>query len=180
MTLDFFHEQMARLAGMRYRPTEMQGHWDMLSKLPESVLDAAVTRALASQSDHPTPHELLTYADLVRRPEPVLEPEDRRVPLAQPYEFTIPESSKPVRIVEEWRYDCERCNDGGMVSYWCAKADNPAPKPWYVRRTCERRNEHYDHEWVGPCPCAETNPTIRRRQAARATKYAAEPVKRAG
>lgn len=174
-----FRESMKRLSGLRFAPVSLDGHWSVLKAIPATVLDAAVTHALAAQSEFPSPHELLVYCDLVTPAAPVgIMDEDRAVPMASPVEFSIPQSSKRVRITREWRYDCEGCGDGGMVSYWCDEPGGTMPTPWYHRRACERKAEHAAHEWVGPCPCVATNPTIQRRMAARAKYATAAPAER--
>jgi hypothetical protein len=74
-----------------------------------------------------------------------------------------------------WVYDCERCDDGGMVSVWCG--EGPLGKPWHARGTCGRKGVHPAHEWACECLCVPTNPTIQRRKASR-VKYAAEPMRK--
>jgi len=172
-----FRAQMQRLAGLKFPPADLQTHWEALSALPEAVLEAAVSRAQRTRVDFPTPVELCVDADLQAAVVPAgADDRDRRVPLAEPVivDISTPMTAGSYRlaVTDEWHYDCTDCNDGGMVSYWCG--DSTPAKPWYFRRHCGRRSGHSDgHEWAGPCPCAETNPTIVRRKANR-VKYAAE------
>lgn len=174
-----FKAQMKRLGGLKFPPPDLLTHWEALRALPEGVLEAAVSRAQRTRVEFPTPVELCVDADMEAERIGLVEI-DKRTPLAEPVTVelrgtAISALKAKLTVTDEWHYDCEDCNDGGMVSFWCG--DTAPAKPWYFRRHCGRRSGHSDgHEWAGPCPCAETNPTIRRRKDAR-IKYAAEPVK---
>lgn len=176
MTPDFLR-QMNRLRGLRFVPADLQTHWEALNTLPLDVLEQAVSLAQRTRTDFPTPVELRTDADTAFASQRVTPAEDdgtRQTPLEAPVAVEVPHTALTLTVKSTWRYDCEDCSDGGMVSVWCG-ASAPA-KPWYFRGDCGRRQAHPDHEFVRPCPCAATNPTIQRRQAARA-QYAAEAPK---
>jgi hypothetical protein len=174
VTAEFFASQMQRLAGLRFMPADLETHWEALQRLPDDALAAAVGRAMVAQSDFPTPHELLTYADLTR---PTIASQtdegDRRAALAEPIAVAVPQTDRTLVIRETWRYDCPDCSDSGQRSIWCGDGEG---KPWYGRGFCGRRNEHTPHEWVSTCVCVDSNPTILRRKAARAAKYTQEPA----
>lgn len=173
MNLTIFSVQMDRLAGLRFRPADLTTHWEALRDLPDAVLEAAVTRAQRSRVEFPTPVELRQDADAVaHHARPVEPPEDRSTPLAQPFSITVPEAGTVVSITREWRYYCEDCSDGGWVSRWCGDPvvtlkdgeTRTLAKPWQEQRVCDRRGEHFPHEWVERCPCFDTNPELVRKR----------------
>jgi hypothetical protein len=170
MTEPFFHEQMSRLVGLRFVPSDLTTHWEALQDLPTTVLADAVSRAGRTRVDFPTPVQLREDADLCRAGTQVDSP-DQTTPLAAPYAITVPQTNTVVRVTREWRYYCEDCSDSGRVARWCG---HPAQKkPWQSELPCERRGEHGTHEWMDRCPCAETNPALVRKRA-RQAQYAAQ------
>lgn len=169
---EFFAEQMARLSGLRYRPSAYTGHYDVLHHLPEPILADAVTRILATQDDFPTPALLLREAEALR---PVLEPDPPRVESIDPFDVVVPVTNQRITIDRVWYDDCETCRDTGIELFWCG--DSHPPSRHHARR-CGRHQCPYDHEWVGPCGCVPTNPTIQRRLAARTYAQEAAPVRK--
>ena len=174
MTFAAFEHQMGRLSGLRFRPAELQTHWEALKDIPDAVLEAAVTRAQRSRVEFPTPVELRQDADQVAFHAAPLEPaEDRSVPLTEPFTITVPEVGTVVSVTREWRYYCETCSDGGWESIWCGEITN-GRKPWQALRHCDRSGAHAHHEWVRKCACYDTNQAlVRKREAAQ--KYAEKP-----
>lgn len=177
MTFDEFEDEMARLNGLRYKPSDLRTHWEALQDVPIEMLRAAISRAQKTRTDFPTPFELRQDADAVahhvRRPEP--EP-DRSTALPEPVTIPITEGVAPLRIDREWRYDCQVCSDSGMRTFWCGDGRR---QPWLMFERCERSQAHSSHEWVRRCECYDTNPTIRRRHEAQARYAASGAQKRA-
>lgn len=176
MTRHFFDEQMARMSGLRFMPTDLTTHWEALSDLPSAVLDAAVGRAQKTRSEFPTPVELRQDADQAA-PRTAVAEIDRGTDLPAPIEYSIPHVQDALKITREWNYYCERCNDGGWESFFCGAQGDPLRTPWWEYRTCDRRGQHAGHEWVTPCGCLEWNPEIKRRKDLQA-KYAVALVKK--
>jgi hypothetical protein len=189
--------QLKRLSVLRYPPDDI-GEWiDALVDLPDDVLAAAVSHALKTRVIFPMPAELRADADaaafhLTPTPAPVSD-RDRERALPAPFVVTVPvEGREPLRlpIAYEWRYDCLTCNDTGWAEFWCAGRGEQAaeliaareaaaceePKPFLPRRACQRVRDHLSHAWAMPCPCRDTNPTLRRRAEAAGRKFAAEPA----
>ena len=169
MTVDFFNRQMDRLAGLRFAPADMTTHWEALQSMPDTVLEAAVTRAQSTRVEFPTPVELRQDADQSAPMQPDVE-EDRGRDLETPITFTIPEIDKALHVTREWSYYCDTCSDSGWRNYFCGGIQD-VHKPWVERRTCDRRHAHGPHEWIEPCVCVEWNPELKRRKA-RDAKYA--------
>lgn len=174
MSRDDFDALMAKMSGLRFMPADLDTHWEGLRALPERVLEAAISRAIACQSDFPTPHELRTYADAAARPEALVDEPNRRVELDEPKAFTVPHVDHPLRVTHEWRYDCELCSDIGQRTFWCGDGRR---QPWIYLERCARREVHGGHEWVRRCECYENNPTVQRRLSNQA-KYAASGAQR--
>lgn len=173
MNWEDFSRQMRRLSGLKFAPADMQTHWEALQDLPYMVLEAAISRAQRTRIDFPTPIELRQDADQVSHSVQTLPPEvDRSVMLAEPVTYTVPHVSAPLKITREWKYYCEDCLDGGMVSKWCGEMPKNH-KPWIAPEICQRIKEHLPHEWVTACTCVERNPAIQRRRQ-RDMQYAAE------
>lgn len=173
MSPAFFAEQMARLNGLHYRPTDLDTHWEGLQTLPEDVLTAAIGRAIVTRADFPSPVELREDADQVASSLPIRTPEleDRSVPFTAPHVISFPQGGQSIRVEAEWRYYCEDCSDLGWRSVWCGDIQAPSRKPWQYPATCERRGAHSDHEWVCQCQCWDWNRAlIRKRELAK--KYA--------
>jgi hypothetical protein len=173
---------MERLTSLRFPPAELENHWEALQDIPDELFTAAVSHAQRTRVDHPTAAELRADTDaVVRRTTPqAVHPTSRLVPVEGSIQVEIknPFGGKSifVHVTEEPAYCCTECDDTGMVSYWCGKAESKY-MPWLYRRRCDRRHTHSDHDWAGPCPCADTNPSIQRKRAAVAAKYAQEPEK---
>lgn len=176
MTREFFDDQMARLAVLRFPPADMDAHYGALRDIPADVLDAAVSHALKTRRDFPVPAELRADADHVApsvRPVIADDEEPRDVPLAQPFTITVPEVGTLISVTREWKYYDERCSDIGWASWWCGEGSR---YPWMPKAKCGRRGEHDPHEWVDHCACYETNPAlVRKREAQR--KYSDNPQK---
>lgn len=178
MTQAFFEEQMHRLSGLRFRPADLDTHWEGLQEIPDEVLTAAIDRAIKTRVEFPTPYELRQDADQVaghvRRID--AESDARAVPLEQPHVIPFPQAGKTIRVEAEWKYYCEVCSDSGWESVWCGDIKATSRHPWQEPRTCERRGAHDSHEWVRQCRCWESNPAlIRKRENQR--KYAEKGAK---
>lgn len=178
MTWEFFETQMQRLRGLRFVPADMTTHWEALSELPESALEAAVSRAQRTRVDFPTPVELRQDADQAAPMQAEPEP-DRSGALSEPRAIVVGNDASDVHltlpVTRTWTYYCDVCGDSGWRGLWCG--GDPKPKSWLEHRTCGRRDSrHLPHEWVEPCPCAEWNPAIKRRKEAEG-KYAAKAGK---
>ena len=176
MTGEFFVDQMQRMAGMRYAPTNFNAHFEALHTLEEHVLEAAVLRAITSLEEFPSAKQLLVFADVVRPslvPIPALDL-TRETPLPQPVTFATSADSPvqgSVTVRRLWRYYCQDCNDSGWQAIWCrGNVDAPQSvldtrKPWHdVAQQCDRSKEHYAHEWSRKCHCVDHNPAVLRRK----------------
>jgi hypothetical protein len=163
MTETFFNEQMSRLIGLRFVPSDMVTHWEALHDLPEDVLTNAVSLAGRTRVDFPTPHQLRQDADMGRTVTVAHEP-DRAVTLDQPFTVTIPQTQSSVHITREWTYYCEYCSDGGWRSLWCG--DPTQKKPWHLDCACNIPRTHPPHEWVEQCVCYSSNPALLRKRVA--------------
>jgi hypothetical protein len=163
MTQAVFESQMDRLAGLKFPPANLVTHWEALSALPAELLDAAIERAQRECNEFPSPSELLSFADQIRRSAPIPQEPDRGVELIAPVVIgVIPQTGTVIKAKREWRYYCEDCSDSGWRSIWCG--DQTYAKPWQERGVCGRHGDHGAHEFVVPCPCASSNPDIRRRK----------------
>lgn len=172
----WFIAQMKRLTGLKFAPADLATHWEALSDVPPTVLEAAIGRAQKTRADFPSPVELRQDADQVKAHAQRIEPqEDRGVPLAQPFTITVPEVGTVVSVTREWRYYCEDCSDSGWRPMWCGP-ETPQ-KPWLEPRSCSRRSDHHSHEWVTPCGCWDTNPALKRKRDAQ-QKYADQAAKK--
>lgn len=179
----WFREQMSRMTGLKFAPPDLSTHWEALDDLPPLVLEAAVTLAQVTRVDFPTPVELRRDADQATASARSAVVEDRSVELPAPVALgTLPTGQALPPATRLWRYYCEDCSDTGRVSHWCGAGRR---QPWLEIRECEAYrcrsikagHPEYGHEWVTPCPCAESNPAIRR-QREKDAKYAASQVKK--
>jgi hypothetical protein len=158
----FFKGQMRRLLGLKFAPVDMTTHWEVLKGVPDAVLVSAVARAQAECRDFPSPSELLSFADQVRRAEPLPQEPDRGVDLIAPVVIGALPTGTVIKAKREWRYYCDDCQDSGWLSIWCG--DTAQAKPWQSHGNCGRTREHGSHEFVTPCPCASSNPDVLRRK----------------
>lgn len=177
----FFETQMARLVGLKFRPAELDTHWEALQDLPPDALEAAVTRAQRTRVDFPTPYELRQDADLSRAAVAVLDAPDQSSPLSSPRTIEVANpfggEDLHLRIDREWHYYCDTCHDTGWDSTaWCGDPKNPSRKPWQAPRTCDRRGAHAPHDWARHCACWDTNPALVKKRKD-AERYAADPPK---
>jgi len=166
MTRTFFDTQMKRLAGLKFPPAKTDTHWDALRDVDDGLLQLAVTRAQREALDFPAPKMLRVYAEQARQSTPLPMEPDRATPLAEPY--TIQVAARALPVTREWKYYCDVCADSGWRSFVCGASTR---QPWLPVMACGRAHQDgYAHEWTDRCPCAATNPAIRRRQdmAARA------------
>lgn len=183
MTPGVFQSQIERLRPLRFCPADFSAHWEALQDIPDELFTAAVSHAQRTRVEFPTPAELRADTDAVARrnarPQAV-HPTSRLVPIegTKPVTIQNPFGGAPitVQIAHEPDYDCTECDDTGMVKYWCGESQSTR-WPWLYRRHCGRSQTHGDHDWAGPCPCVSTNPTIQRRKAAQASRYAQAPEK---
>lgn len=169
-----FEQQMGRMNGLRFAPAELTTHWEALQDVPYDLLVGAVSHAQRVCQDFPTPHELLTFVDLVK---PHLAPtpheEDRRRKLPKPITITAPWLSKPIIVTDEVVPHCATCADTGWDLQFCGTGRAPADLAHLDRWKCERWIEHYSHEWARKCACFDSNPVIQLKLE-RQRKYAAE------
>lgn len=173
MNVEFFKEQMQRLSGLKFFPANFDTHWEVLHDLPEDVLEAAVGRASRTRIEFPAPVELRQDADQAKpryvAPEPEAPVLDTPVVLG-----TLP-TGKVITAERVWAYYCDECSDTGTREYWCGQSTR---QPWLLRKRCYNRNcqkmgDGYAHTWSDTCPCADSNPAIKRKRE-RDAKYAAE------
>lgn len=187
MTAHVFERQMDRLMGLRFPPSTLETHWEGLRGLPEAVLEAAVTRALHTRSEFPTPIELRTDADAVRHlVDPLPPAPDRGTDNPTPTHFLLKNDyaavAATITVTRTWRYYCEVCGDEGVRSFWCGAGKRQA---WIPDADCDsdkcrqirRGTQPYGHEWVRRCECWESNPAVQRRLAEQA-KYATSSGKK--
>lgn len=189
VTVEFFRQQMDRLRGLRFVPSDLDTHWEALRDLPDAVLEAAVTRAQRTRVEFPTPVELRMDADQVaphvRHVEPL---PDQGVDLPEPVQLgTLPTGRPLPPATRLWRYYCEVCNDTGTQALWCGKrptVGGHVRQPWMPVEECGafncRKLKHgdtaYGHEWFRRCVCADSNPAVLRSREQHA-KYAPAPHK---
>jgi hypothetical protein len=175
-------KQLERLVVLKNMPGDSDAYWDALQDIPLDVFSEAMTHALKTRAWWPTPAEIRMDADVVaRQSRPMAEhPTSRRVPLDGAVEVFIanPLGGKgiTVKVTEDVRRDCEGCEDTGVAKWWCG--DEPSSRwPWLLRRRCNRRDPHSDHDWAEPCGCVATNAVIQRRKAYAAAKFSQSPEK---
>jgi hypothetical protein len=177
MTRAEFDGQMRRLAGLRFMPADLATHYEGLRDLPVTALMSAVSRAIRTRSEFPTPHELRMDADVEARAVPV-EAEPADTLLAHPVDVVIPASALTpaltLHITHAHDYACDVCRDTGWASLWCGQRPSYA---WLAVHSCGRQGGHGEHEWVRHCHCRSTNRVLARRRAAAAVKYAQEPAR---
>jgi hypothetical protein len=182
MTPEFFEEQMNRLAGLKFPPSTMETHWEALRELPPHVLEAAVTLAQRTRVDFPTPVELRRDADQATATR-YQAADDRSVELPVPVPLgVLPSGHALPPATRLWRYYCDVCSDTGRQSLWCGAGRR---QPWlqidecdtYKCKSIKAGHPEYGHEWVKPCPCADSNPAVLR-QREQSAKYAVTATKR--
>ena len=167
MTFEVFEQQMARLVGLRFRPAELQTHWEALSDVPDGILAEAVSRAQKTRAEFPSPVELRQDCDAVSHlVRPPIDDEDRGVALAQPFTVTVPGVGTVISITREWNYYCDDCEDSGMRSFWCGEVVEHVTKLWQPMLACERTKPHLPHEFVARCACWDTNTALVKKRAA--------------
>lgn len=169
MTYAAFTTTMDRLAGLKFRPTSLQTHWEALSDLADVEIVAAIERAQRECEDFPAPKMLRMFVDEYRRDLPVPDEDLSREIPAELRTITTPYGDTHT-FNREWKYFCEDCSDTGRRSYWCGDAPS-ARMPWLTVARCHTVNckklqpSGYAHEWVDRCPCADTNPDVLRKKA---------------
>lgn len=171
LVTESFRQQMKRLKGLKFAPTDLTTHWEALSDVPLDMLKAAIDRAQRECEDFPSPSTLRGFVDQESRRRPVEPDEDRSIALAKPVTFTAPEGLTIPPVARMWRYYCEDCSDSGWRSVWCGprtekrgKEEVQLAKPWMESGSCGRYGEHGPHEFAVPCPCASSNPAILKRK----------------
>lgn len=164
MTQLAFERSMSRLTGLKFAPANLSTHFEALSDLTDTELDAAIGRAARECDEFPSPKMLRAFVDEHRaRVEVPEEDPGRASVLDESRTIALPDGTT-LSVPREWRYYCEVCSDTGVKSFWCG--DKPSARfPWLSVMRCQRRKEHLDHEWVESCPCAETNPDVQRKKA---------------
>lgn len=164
-----FREQMTRLLGLKFAPSDMLTHWEALADVPADVLAAAVSRAQKTRVEFPSPAELRQDCDAVAHLVRVVVDEDRGVDVPPVVLGTLPTGAE-IRVSREWRYYHSECGDSGVQSLWCGE-DGTSTKPWQIRQACERTKPHEAHEWIRRCTCFDSNPELIRKRE-RQQKYA--------
>lgn len=160
----WFIAQMRRLLGLKFAPASMDTHWEALQHVEEPVIDAALTEGVREWGEFPSPQQILGVAERIRGRVIRIPDEDpsRETVLEQPIAYQVPHVATPLPVTREWRYYCEDCSDCGWRSVWCGPLTDA--KPWQESGHCGKRGEHPPHEFVVMCPCASSNPDIRRKQ----------------
>jgi hypothetical protein len=159
-----FRDAMKRLMGLKFAPSELTTHWEALRDLTAVELDAAVARAQKESDEFPSPRMLRAFVDEFRARQLVSEEDQSRAIPVEPTTFEVPHVGLTIPITREWRYYCDECSDTGVRSFCCGAGES-SRWPWMRVERCARRKAHADHEWVEPCPCAETNPDVQRKKA---------------
>lgn len=173
MTAAEFQTQMDRMVGLRFAPSSYQTHWEGLQGIPLDVLKNAVTKAIISRRDFPTPSELREDCDTVKPTQEAASLARSSTILAEPIPLgQLPDGTPLPAATRMWVYFCEVCSDMGWESVWCGVGRSPFP--WVtVHADCGRYGEHAPHEFSRHCACWHTNPElIRKREMQR--KYAAQ------
>jgi hypothetical protein len=177
MTAQDFAAEMDRMIGLRFPPASYQTHLEGLAGIPADVLHKAVTHAIQTRREFPTPSELRQDCDtvhgrqesapLARGSEILAEP----IPLGQ-----LPDGTPLPPAGKLWRYYCETCSDGGWESVWCGVGSSP--NPWVtVHVDCGRFGEHPPHEFTRRCACWHSNPELQRKRDQQ-RQYAAQRVEK--
>jgi hypothetical protein len=173
MTREFMDVQLGRLVSLRGMPGDTDEYFAALRDIPDDVFSAGIAHALKTRAWFPVPAEIRVDCDAVkahvRPPAPEPAPSYHDLERALIVEIRNPfDPDKPLRlkVLREWRHDCDTCRDTGWASRQCPDTH------------CGRRFEHGPHEFVEHCACIEWNPTIRRRKEAM-TKYSQAPEKAA-
>lgn len=164
MSREEFEAQIQRMFVLRNPPADIDEWWRPFQHFAPDVFQTAVDLALENRAFFPMPAELRQDVEAVilsRRSEPEPAPDRFRPVPRFTFELRNPASgvSKVIEVEREWRYHCDDCHDTARRSYWCGLRP---PKGWYHVRSCDRRQEHPAHEWVGECACKDTNPEYRR------------------
>lgn len=164
MTARAFKVQMDRLMGLKFAPAKLDTHWEALSDLSDVELDAAVSRAAKECDEFPSPKMLRVFVDEHRAQVTIPEQDQSRWEALQRARSVKLPDGTVLKFTREWRCYCNECGDTGLRSFWCGTEPSKTA-PWLPVYRCERAREHYAHEWVQACPCAETNPDVQRKKA---------------
>lgn len=157
--------ELLRLAGLRFMPSDMSGHREVLADVPPDVLHAAVGLALRECRDFPTPSELLEFVSRARvaRLSSAVDVIDER-PI-DPVEVAIPHTGKVLRITRDYAHQCDLCDDSGWRPFWCGPRE-AMPGVLQLRSVqtldCGRRLDHAPHEFAEACLCREWNRAYQR------------------
>lgn len=180
MLREWFDEQMHRMSDLKSAPSRMDAHYEALQDIPTDVLMQGITHALKTRPWFPTPAELRADCDAAMRRVPAPVGSRRKfvdVANARTVEILNPFGGPPITLylTRDWHHDCTNCEDYGYAARWCGETGH-SRYPWMELGRCQRPDEHASHEWVEPCHCIETNPTIQRRKAAQ-VRYSHAPEK---
>lgn len=160
-------DQLARLCGLRFVPTDMTGHREVLAGIELGALADAVGHALRTCREFPTPSELLGYVDQARartaahaHPAAV----EREI---EPVEIPIPQTDRVVVVTKEYAPECAICLDNGWQPFWCGRKDTISAA--LIERGvgpnhCGRHVDHPPHEFSAACYCRPTNRTYQRKR----------------
>lgn len=175
MTRPEFDTHMSRMRGLRFPPATMDTHWEGLRDIPVGRLDAAVSVAIRTRVEFPTPSELRADCDATRPQEGPSLPQGDEI-LAEPIPLgVLPDGTRLPAAQLLWRYYDDKCSDTGWQSVWCG---DPATnrQTWIaVHGPCGRFGEHPPHEYVRRCQCWDSNPKLIRDRE-RMRSYAKDPA----
>jgi hypothetical protein len=168
MTRAHFDAQIGRLIVLKGWPDSVEEYFPALNDVPDQVFSRACDHALKTRTWFPVPAELRADCDVVRPRTQAANPAPsyRDLQTATTMEIANPFGGPAitVKVVRDWRHDCETCSDTGWASRFCGPTDD-AKDGQQVGR-CGLKHEHRSHEWVETCSCLDWNPTIRRRKEA--------------
>lgn len=183
MTRDELDRELGRMVVLKGMPGDSDVYWDALRDIPLDAIRAAVQHAVKTRAWFPTPAEVRHDCDAARPPRAVMVPPTSRLVPRDGTRTEIirnPFGGAPitVQVTQEYVPHCDRCGDTGMVKFWCGRVVSTR-WPWLSVQRCQRRNEHGEHDWAGPCACVDTNPVIVRRKEAQRERYSQDPEKAA-
>ena len=164
---DWFMDQLARMAGLKFAPIDLVTHWDGLCDVDRGDLERAVSIAIRECASFPSPAALREIA--ARTAAPIGPDEDRSRPLAEPVTLRFELGQRDLQVTREWKFFCAGCKDTGWASFHCGT--NGAV-------TCGRDFEHGPHEYVNHCACWDSNPAVLKKRARSAQQAAQRSAKR--
>lgn len=160
-------DELARLAGLRFMPSDLTGHREVLASVDLAVLADAVGHALRECREFPTPSELLGFVDQARARHAASAPLVVREREIAPVTIPVPHTDRTVTVTREYAPECDVCLDNGWQPLWCGPR-NTVPYNLQQRgvlaNNCGRRHNHTPHEFMVACFCRATNATYQRKR----------------